>query len=473
MAESSKDGSFTEHLRAIHFSLVIASVALLIAATSYRERALDTAVDDIDRITGVFPVVADGQWLQREADRLMSSRPIPPPLREYRRIDVPVSMLSPRIREITKGNPLTVKLEIEESSPYTLIRGFSPDHARIGLLPDQLKQFGDWVKMWDELQSVQICVPHIAQNQAWFISGTPASFTSLPAPQWDDSKAPDFFRTQRMELKSISKEISQPLISNGSIAVISAKIQYAFVGTAVERSVPTRITMQGQDLSDLLSRQNAIPVAMVPVTCDTFDLRAQSAIADKANKPWSPGSFVQTFPDLAALSDGLGALQPEQVAKVLRNLRERTGKEVEVSGLKLPLEVITRWGLLVILAIQLYFWIDLRNFLAKAVTPEMLDVPWIGLYPDRLSHSVFWASAVVLPVLTVCLLVLKGILGVEGWGHRLFFGALSGAGALLSISLAALTAGLIRSLSHLQGNTPSQPQLPASESAIPGSGETP
>src|SRR5258708_12571356 len=106
--------------------------------------------------------------------------------------------------------------------------------------------------------------------------------------------------------------------------------------------------MEGQDLSDLLSRQNAIPVAMVPVTCDTFDLRAQSVIADKANKPWSPGSFVQTFPDLAALSDGLGALQPEQIAKVLRNLRERTGKEVEVSGLKLPLEVITRWGLIVI-----------------------------------------------------------------------------------------------------------------------------
>ncbi len=200
-------------------------------------------------------------------------------------------------------------------------------------------------------------------------------------------------------------------------------------------------------------------------------MRAQSVIADKANKPWSPGSFVQTFPDLAALSDGLGALQPEQIAKVLRNLRERTGKEVEVSGLKLPLEVITRWGLIVILAIQLYFWIDLRNFLAKAVTPGMLDVPWIGLYPDRLSHSVFWASAIVLPVLTVCFLVLKGILGVEGWGHRLFFGTLSGAGALISISLAALTAGLIRSLSQLQRNTPSQPQVPASESATPGSGD--
>jgi hypothetical protein len=472
MAESSKDGSFTEHLRAIHFSLVIASVALLIAATSYRERALDTAIDDIDRITGIFPVVADGQWLKREGDRLMSSRPISPPLKEYRRVDIPVSMLSARIREITKGNPLTVKLEIEESGPYTLMRGLPPDHVRVGLVPDQLKQFGDWAKMWDELQSVEICVPHIAQNQAWFISGTPASLTALPVEQWDDGKAPDFFRTQRMELKSISREVSQPLISNGSIAVISAKIQYAFVGTAVERSVPTRITMGGQDLSDLLSRQNAIPVAMVPVTCDTFDLRAQSALADKADKPWSPGSFAQTFPDLAALSDGLGALQPEQVAKVLRNLRERTGKEVEVSGLKLPLEVITRWGLIVVLAIQLYFWIDLRNFLAKAVTPGMLDVPWIGLYPDRLSHSVFWASAIVLPVFTVCFLVLKGVLGVEGWAHRLFFGALSGAGALISITLAVLTAGLIRSLSQLQINTPSRPELPVSGRVTPESGET-
>jgi hypothetical protein len=122
MAEFSKDGSFTEHLRAIHFSLVIASVALLIAATSYRER-VDTAIDDIDRITGIFPVVADGQWLKREGDRLMSSRPMSPPLKEYRRVDIPVSMLSARIREITKGKPLTVKLEIEETNSYTLIRG--------------------------------------------------------------------------------------------------------------------------------------------------------------------------------------------------------------------------------------------------------------------------------------------------------------------------------------------------------------
>jgi hypothetical protein len=100
-----------EHLRAIHFALVIACVALLIAATSYRERALDTAVDDIDRITGIFPVVADGQRLKREGDRLMTSRPTTPALHEYRRIDIPASMLSDRIRQITKEKPLTVKLD--------------------------------------------------------------------------------------------------------------------------------------------------------------------------------------------------------------------------------------------------------------------------------------------------------------------------------------------------------------------------
>jgi hypothetical protein len=446
MGESSKEGSYVEHLRAIHFSLVVASVALLIAATSYRERALDTAIDDIDRITGIFPVVADGQWLKREGDRLMASRPATTPLTEYRRIELPVDMLSDRIRQITKGKPLTVKLEIEESSPYTLIRGLPPDHVNVGLVPDQLKQYGDWARMWDELQSVQICIPHIATEKAWFIDENPPRLTALATQVWDDNKVPDFFRTQRMELKYISKEISRPLIDNGGVAVVSAKIQYGFVGSAVERSVPTRITMAGQDLSDLLSRQNAIPVAILPATCDTFDLQAQSALAAKADKQWSPGSFEQSFPDLAALSDGLGALQPEQVSRVLRNLRERTGKEVEVSGLKLPLEVITRWGLVVILGIQLYFWIDLRNFMAKPLTKEMTEVPWMGLYPDHLSQIVFWISLILLPSFTVCFLAIKGILGVEGWAHRLFFGALSGLGALTSITLAILTARLIRSL---------------------------
>jgi hypothetical protein len=43
-----------------------------------------------------------------------------------------------------------------------------------------------------------------------------------------------------------------------------------------------------------------------------------------------------------ALTEGLNALQPERVGKVLRNLRERTGKEVEVFGLKIPVEAISR-----------------------------------------------------------------------------------------------------------------------------------
>jgi hypothetical protein len=173
-----------------------------------------------------------------------------------------------------------------------------------------------------------------------------------------------------------------------------------------------------------------------------FDLRAQSILADKGAKNWSPGSFDQTFPDLAALSDGLGALQPEQIGRVLRNLRERTGKEVEVSGLKLPLEVITRWGLVIIVGIQLYFWIDLRSFAGRPVTALELEFPWLGFYQDRISRIVFLMSAVLLPVATVSLLVIKGVLGVEGWQHRLVFGTLSSLMGLLSVFLSALTFGL-------------------------------
>jgi hypothetical protein len=114
------------------------------------------------------------------------------------------------------------------------------------------------------------------------------------------------------------------------------------------------------------------------------------------------------------LSEGLDALQPEQVGKILRNLRERTGKEVEVSGLKLPLEVITRWGLVLVLGIQLYFWLDLRNFLSRPIIPQSFNVPWLGFYQDGVSSIVFWISAIVLPVATVCLLMIKGVLGVEG-----------------------------------------------------------
>jgi len=98
----------------------------------------------------------------------------------------------------------------------------------------------------------------------------------------------------------------------------------------------------------------------------------------------------------------------------------------------------------------------LRNFLRRTVSPGTLDVPWLGLYRDGISRFIFWTSSVMLPIATVCLLMIKGVLGVEGWSHRLFFGALSGSGTVASILLGAMTAGLVRSLGQLKVTEPPQ-----------------
>src|SRR5208337_3797707 len=44
---------------------------------------------------------------------------------------------------------------------------------------------------------------------------------------------------------------------------------------------------------------------------------------------------------------------------------------------------------------------------------SMLEVPWIGLYRDRLSRTAFWLSATALPVGTVVFLTWKGIAAVD------------------------------------------------------------
>jgi hypothetical protein len=72
---------------------------------------------------------------------------------------------------------------------------------------------------------------------------------------------------------------------------------------------------------------------------------------------------------------------------------------------KFPVETASRWGIILIVGIQLYLWIHLHELAPrlKAGDPGW-DVAWIGVYRSLPARSLFFCSTVVLPILTIGLL---------------------------------------------------------------------
>jgi hypothetical protein len=104
------------------------------------------------------------------------------------------------------------------------------------------------------------------------------------------------------------------------------------------------------------------------------------------------------------------------------------GQEVfEAFGMKLPAGKVTLWGEILVLSVQLYFFIYLRQVAGKLRPDDPgWDVPWVSMDTSRLSKTVVFVSLVVLPVAATALLGVQAFLvwrktawPYEGWSRLL------------------------------------------------------
>lgn len=112
-------------------------------------------------------------------------------------------------------------------------------------------------------------------------------------------------------------------------------------------------------------------------------------------------SFRDAYPDLSqATADrplmDFGTLAPQIYAEAT------TGNEsFEAFGIKFPSELVTRWGFVLLIGVQLYLFMYLRR-LSDNLDPEDpgWDSPWFAMDTSWLARSLLFVSLVVLPSVT-------------------------------------------------------------------------
>ncbi len=115
------------------------------------------------------------------------------------------------------------------------------------------------------------------------------------------------------------------------------------------------------------------------------------------------GKLEETFPDLYDFVKENPQMQFSDVERLLQIdlQRERSSEKVEFLGLRFRERDLASWGAGIIVIVQLYLWLHLRQLSVRVrswAPDDFIKVVWIGLYPDFFARTVSLLTASILPV---------------------------------------------------------------------------
>jgi hypothetical protein len=156
-----------------------------------------------------------------------------------------------------------------------------------------------------------------------------------------------------------------------------------------------QLVFEGKDYND-----EGATLSIPAKDVENVQLNASDFIA----MPNRCATFHTCFPDLAKASKGLELVTLADLRTHLIQQLEKGDTVFEVFGMKVPLSLITSWGIVIVLSVQLYFFLHMREFHSKIKPLDPgLDVPWIAVYPSRMSRAVY-LTTLLLPLIAVSLL---------------------------------------------------------------------
>jgi hypothetical protein len=175
--------------------------------------------------------------------------------------------------------------------------------------------------------------------------------------------------------------------------------------------------------------------------------------------------FEETFPELHDFTKMNPKMSLDDVSRLLQSelKRERSSEKIEFLGLKFPESDLATWGAVIIVVIQLYFWLHLRTLKQRITYSDASRrVAWIGLYPDAFARAVSLLTACILPAAVI-------VYGIWTLGFSYYSLVPLTFGGLLAIATAVLLRGIVNRVNYSM-STPireSKPERPSDTSPMP------
>jgi hypothetical protein len=397
----SKD--FVEHLRTVHFSLITVSVALILFAYAHKDVDFPSAFAQAQQMFQLRE-----KWEKVQANIYKSTvRANKFPDHEY----VFLFVNSPFIPKKSIIGKLDIKEEeFAKYLPWKLSNE----------LGDPPLTFADFRDSWNRLhKGLTVVVPifkgirepsHGCNVDIWWrLDDGRVDPTVTKTIYGHDDEDPDrlsgFLEPDRSDgsceigmipitipettnIGSIEWEPPYRGTDNKDYILLKGEIDVPVTGMVLRGHNVKREELHFQRLYDLkFASTNELPLA---------------AMFRESHK----GEFNEAFPELALISNDLLKIDLKDVPDRVRYMEVQGEQGVDAFGLRVTASEVGRFGVVLLLAVQLYFWLHLRELAGKiAPSAPGWDVAWIGVYSSRPSVVALFLSSCVLPLASAIVIV--------------------------------------------------------------------
>jgi len=392
---------FVEHLRTVHFALVAVSVALILVLSRPTSRALSQIRQIIE---------LRKQWPPENLAYTPSMKMAGPAVAgKGEPIIWPIDwsqdnhFTASRMQRGPKG---LLKFPVTVSGHSWLSAVHAGDCGPVNQFPNTLFEFRTW---WNEWMNVHPCYLPIGVRGVGRVVRRGIDAGSVVI-------VPD-------EILSSAADASN--------STIHRLVLSFFCGENV--ALKYTCSFAGGDQDDNLYE---FPVATMQK--GSLDQDAILSVVNRRGWKWAKGTFDGSFAELIQETGGLDFEELEQVEKSVAERLARRSEEFEAFGMKFPVAQITVWGTVILLGIQLYFFVYLRQLSEKLgsnyPTP---DTPWMFLDRSRLARVICFATATILPVIAMLSLGCRAslrltagywapdswhlLVRIGSWDHVVFF----------------------------------------------------
>ena len=378
----SKD--FVEHLRTVHFGLMAVCLALVVVLNSPTSSSILQAEHELESI-----VKATNTW---DTDLLRTS--FLSGEHEFRMQNC-LHHIFPRLVSVSLPSG-TLTLSVRTFNDWKLVPGGEQNPTLFVSDAEGFQYFNKPTKLeefktiWDKSDFTVLCPVELADSAVYYSQAKPTT------PIEAKFKIIDSVATTNIKP-------TRDLVADSSILILQTptsfqrQYQLGFPKTSTEYAISHSgsLFFAGEINGDIL----IIPVKFV--TKDSFRFRPalvskfrDSVLSDVA---LADVPFDSAFYQLERYTAGFQDLSFEQLSRVLHQTERNSKETFQAFGVTFPIESTTRWGTLIIIAIQFYFLLHFVEY-GKSQVAVKRDVAWIGIYSSVGAQILFCATTLAVPV---------------------------------------------------------------------------
>ena len=366
---------FVEHLRTVHFGLVTVSVALIVLISGSRSARDSRALTQAQQIVDL-----PDRWSDVQSALYFSGiHSLHLPEQHRYLITIIDDQASNKSASVVLDADLNKLTQFE---PWK----FLPTGIEMQSGPKNLSDFILW---WNALAQASVYVPDFKQDE-------PKQCKAQTAPGGESRKETKWAFHQGTEINT---------------TFLKCDVTHTLSPTAISASAVSLGTPFGDNRPYLVAKAfdafNGVTSGM-PWGSDVnlavgphFSVAKVDESALRSIFPdWRVGApYDVAFNELAEVSKDLLAIKLKDVPVRLQDMLPKGEQDLEAFGLKIPGSDIARWGIVLILAAQFYFWLHLHELKTRiAASSPGWDVAWIGVYRSMSARISMIVSACALPI---------------------------------------------------------------------------